>query len=841
MPARCLRPIALHTSNAVPQASGLVMKPLEFRGPGAGGAPLRLPVPSLPSTSALRKHRLALALISAFPFSVDVHAQTATPPAVTSDSPNVPTKTLGVVTITGSGQPTSLPTQIPATMESVTREQIERTINATDSEDALKYLPSLLVRKRYIGDYNHAILSSRASGTGNSARSAVYADGILLSNYLGNGVGGLSFPPRWSMVTPEEIERVDVMYGPFSAAYPGNSVGAVVVFTTRMPKDFEVHAKVGYTSQPFRLYNTDSTFRAWETSASVGNRSGGFSWFLNFNHTDSHGQPLTFATRLQSSGVADTAGTPVTGAVLDANNAGSPWYVLGTGTEYRTKQDHFKLKLAYDITSTIAASYVLGVWQNKSENQPISYLRDAAGAPVYSGPININGLAYTGSQALTGGDFAATSEHLTHVMHGLAVKSHTHGVFDWEVDASLYDYRKDDKRQNAANNPLPNASSGGPGTLADGSGAGWNNLAVKGIWRPAGPQGEHIVDFGVQLDSNKLGYLTSTIPGNWLEDSAGPLASDVRGKTRLLSVYAQDAWAFAPRWKTVLGLRAEQWRAYDGQTTFSPTLPALSYPSRKENYLSPKAALSYQVLPDVVLKPSIGRAIRMPTVSELYGATSTTNSQFINDPNLRPEKSWTTELTAEKDLGNGWARLTYFTESVHDSLYSQTTFDPVANKNISRVQNVGRIGTKGLEAAYNGFDVLAKGLDLSGSVTYADSIIKENAGFVVTPGDTIGKRQPNIPKWRATALVSYRFDEKWTAAFGARYSGPQFRTLNNADINGYTYQGVSKYFTTDVRVRYQINRQWSAAAGVDNLNNYQYWNFHPYPQRSYSAELKFDL
>jgi iron complex outermembrane receptor protein len=65
--------------------------------------------------------------------------------------------------------------------------------------------------------------------------------------------------------------------------------------------------------------------------------------------------------------------------------------------------------------------------------------------------------------------------------------------------------------------------------------------------------------------------------------------------------------------------------------------------------------------------------------------------------------------------------------------------------------------------------------------------------------------------------------------------------LNNADINGYTYQGVSKYFTTDVRIRYQIDRQWSAAFGIDNLNNYRYWNFHPYPQRSYSAELKFDL
>ena len=184
-----------------------------------------------------------------------------------------PVKTLGVVSVTGP-RPTSLPTQIPTTMESATREQIERSVNATDSEDALKYFPSLLVRKRYIGDYNHAILSSRASGTGNSARSAVYADGILLSNYLGNGVGGLSFPPRWGLVTPEEIERVDVMYGPFSAAYPGNSVGAVVDYVTRMPTRLEAHAAVGYVVQPFELYRTHETYRAWQASASLGAKAG---------------------------------------------------------------------------------------------------------------------------------------------------------------------------------------------------------------------------------------------------------------------------------------------------------------------------------------------------------------------------------------------------------------------------------------------------------------------------------------------------------------------------------------------------------------------------------------
>jgi iron complex outermembrane receptor protein len=251
--------------------------------------------------------------------------------------------------------------------------------------------------------------------------------------------------------------------------------------------------------------------------------------------------------------------------------------------------------------------------------------------------------------------------------------------------------------------------------------------------------------------------------------------------------------------------------------------------------------LSYQWAADTVLKASTGRAVRFPTVGELYGATSTTNSQFINDPSLKPEQSWTTELSAEKDLGNALLRLTLFTEDTRDSLYSQTTLDPVANRNVTRVQNVGRIQTNGLELAYNGSDVLTKGLDVAGSVTYADSIFKENAGFVTMPGDTIGKQQPNIPKWHATGLASYRWDAKWTTSVGARYSGPQFRTLDNSDVNGFTYMGVSRFFVVDLRTRYQIDEHWSAAIGIDNANNDKHWNFHPYPQRSYVAELRADL
>jgi iron complex outermembrane receptor protein len=788
----------------------------------------------------MRKNRLVRALALAFPFFLPcapVGAQTQAEPAAVDAADEKPVKSLGVVTVT-SGQPTSLPTQIPTTFEGATRDQIDKTVNAYDSSDALKYFPSLLVRKRYIGDYNHAMLSSRASGTGQSPRSLVYADGIPLSNLLGSGVSGLTYAPRWDMVAPEEIERVDVMYGPFSAAYPGNSVGAVVDYVTRMPTEFEANVKLAYQNQPFKLYHTDKTYEATQGAFSLGNQNGDWHWFVNFDHTDSEGQPLTFATLLKTN-TTGTAGTPVTGAVSGKNSAEQPWYVIGTGTQYHSIQDHAKLKLAYDISSTLQASYILGLWQNDAKGRPETYLRDAAGNPVYSGPVTIDGKNYSiGSTA-----FAMTNEDLLHVMHGLSLKSHTQGVWDWELAASLYDYAKDEKRSSGS--ALPAASSGGPGTIADGSGSGWNTLALKGTWRPQGLGGAHVVDMGLEQDSGKLDYEVRNITGStsdWRDDDGGALASSVGGNSRLQSAWAQDAWRFAPKWMTVLGLRTEQWSVYGGRTDFSAT-SSQSFADRDEFYLSPKAALSYQWLDDTVLKASLGRAVRMPTLSELYGATTTTNSQFVNDPDLKPEKSWTTELGMEKDVGAGLLRLTFFAEETRDGIYSQYTYDTALNGYISRITNVDLIQTKGLELAFNGSDVGAdfgiKGLDFSGSVTWADSEIVKNSGYVKTPGDTLGKQQPNIPQWRATALASYQVDGNWSVSGGVRYSGRQYRTLDNSDVYGYTYMGVSEFLVADLRARYQVGKQWTASFGIDNVTNDEYWNFHPYPQRSYSFDLSW--
>ncbi len=132
-------------------------------------------------------------------------------------------------------------------------------------------------------------------------------------------------------------------------------------------------------------------------------------------------------------------------------------------------------------------------------------------------------------------------------------------------------------------------------------------------------------------------------------------------------------------------------------------------------------------------------------------------------------------------------------------------------------------------------------LDVSGGITYAHSVIRENSGFVTVPGDTVGKQQPNIPRWRASALVAYRWTPQWSTSLGARYSGPQYRTLDNSDVNGFTYMGVSKFFVVDLRAQWKLTKMLTAAFGIDNANDYHYWNFHPYPQRSYVAELRADF
>ena len=782
------------------------------------------------------KSRLGAALMAAL-----CHAPFALAGDASADLPEVVIK----------GGKRAVPANLPSTTEAVTATQIAENINAVTSAETLNYLPSMHVRERYIGDRN-GILVMRVNSSISSAQTIVYADDLLLSNFLNNS---FSTPPRWGMVAPEEIARVDVMYGPFSALYPGNSAGGVVLMTTHMPDQFEAHVKVDVFGQRFKLYSTDQQLNGTHASASFGNRSGDWAFWLSADHLDNHGQAQTFGAAVSKAIPAGApAFTSVTGENRDIDTSGNPRIITSAIGADHTVQENDKLRLAYDISAQVRATYTLGLWQNKSNTGVASYLQDGNGSAVFN--TNTSGTG-AGRYVKFAGDpnyytLSGTSPGFSeseHWMHGLALKSNTRGKWDWEAVASLYTQNRDISRSASNTGSLYDSGSGPvrPGgiiTVADGT--RWYNLDLRGEWRPdGGMQGRHQFSFGYHTDRYVLKSVTSAVAGDWLFGSAAATpSSNSFGKTATQALYLQDAWRFQPDWKLVAGGRLEQWRAFDGSNFNAANVMQyqhVTYASRSSTDFSPKLSLSFQATPEWTWRGSLGKAVRYPTVAEIFQVISLPNNVKQNDPNLKPEKVLAGELAAQRTLQGGMLRSSLFWEDKRDALIAQT--DTTVVPNLSSIQNVDRIRTYGVEEALEMSELWLPGLDLTASVTYAKSTILSDSR---NPG-LAGTDQPRIPDWRATVVASYHASDRLSASLSYRFSGRQHNALYNTttrqynDVHPDVYGAVSHYSVFDAKLVYKLTRQWSAALGVNNIGDFKYYvNPNPYPQRTIFASMKFD-
>jgi len=726
----------------------------------------------------------------------------------------------------------------PATVETYDKEQIEDSVNAATPAQTLKYLPSIQVRERFIGDRN-GIIATRTIGTLSSAQSMLYADGVLLSNLLGNS---FAYPPRWGMVSPEEIESISMMYGPFSALYAGNSFGGVMSIATRMPTRFETHASAQAFTQNFKLYGTDESYSGSHFTASVGNKLDDLALWLGVDYLKNEGQPMNFSTASLSA-VAGGANPVVTGAYQDKSETNADRVVFGANSIDSTEQTNIKFKAAYDITPEIKASYTLGLWNMDGKTDVESYIKDSAGNTVYNGRVSFNGKRYDVS-----GMNPAEAESL-HIMHALDVKSSTKGFFDWQVTLSDYNYQID--KNSAANaSSTGSVTAGNPyltrtGRVTDLSGTGWTVLDTRATLRPH----DHTIDIGYHLDQYKLESETSNT-ADWSQGDKGALNASARGETRTHALYAQDKWQITPQWALTLGGRAEHWQATDGQnkTTISNVLKTADYKEVSETRFSPKVSLSFEPVPAWGFRAAFGQAFRFPTVSEMFQPLQNGAAAYFVEANpiLKPEEVIAAELTAERRFDNGLVRASLFSENKHDALISQTLANGSAipydtgtctrAAGCSFIQSVDHIRTRGLELATQWQDVYVHGLDLQGSATFTDAEVLRNDA---APG-TVGNKPPRIPRNMFKAVATYHHGNNLTYSLAARYSGRQYNALDNSDINPDTFGGAGKFFVMDIKATYKFANRVTASLGVDNLNNYKSYVFHPYPQRTAYLQLKFD-
>lgn len=786
----------------------------------------------------------------------------------------------------------SLPANIPAVVESKSRAEIESTVNMLTTAEAFKYMPSLYIRERYIGDQN-AIIAGRVNGATESAQTMLYADGVLLSNYLGNSY---AYPPRWNMVSPEEIERIDVIYGPFSALYQGNSVGGVLNIKTRMPEGRELHVRGMGAAQTFSYLGYKNTPLSGNFNVLYGDKLGdSFRYFATWNHLDSSGQPMSYSGGPLYNGGSTGNGTQFFGGAYKFDQNGYPAVYTGAYSINHTVQDLAKVKMSYDVAQDTRVYYQSGFWTNVQNTDAWTGITNARGVPIYNGTVGIKTPNGWVDSAIT----ADVPSHAgqQHLMNALQIKRDSGKEFDFEGTLSQYNYLRD--FTNTANGwgaigILPSGQ-GVPskytqnqtGKNTNLSGTFWRVADVRMIYRPEFEiKGKHEISFGTHSDL--YSFNQSQQQDYWWPSNMPIGYSNFnKGKTTLQGLYVQDAWKITDNFKVIGGARGDWWNAYNGglatggvsvangtsgpwPTVTKSSASQVLYPQSVKGGFQPKGAFELKVVDGYEVRGSVGRAYRFPTVTELFQNLSTANTNVVNNPHLQPQVSTAYDFTQSwrwVDPFNGAVgllnpRVSLFYEDRWNSIFQQTTRNSL-NVNTTTNNNIGKARFRGVEAAVVMKDMFIQGLGYTGSVTFTDARILNNDGWfqpgtgAVTPlwvtaqtnplqvvynGRLLnGNFYPGIPPIKMRSVFTYAPSKEWEVTAAATYNSAAWQTLQNVDWNHNTLYSISQQIQFDMKANWRFEKNWKATFGIDNIGNYKAFVYHPLSQRTFFAGVNYDF
>ncbi|MXO66397.1 TonB-dependent receptor [Altererythrobacter endophyticus] len=696
----------------------------------------------------------------------------------------------------------------PALGVSIDSEQIGA-INTINTEDAIRYAPNLIVRKRYIGDAN-ATLSFRNMHTTQTPRALVTVDGFLISDFLG---ASYSTAPKWAVLAPGDIARAEIIYGPTSARYSGNSLGGTLELVTREITENALRLNAQGFFQNYKYYDTDEDLYGYSLDAQADLKlddRGGISF--GYRHFENEGQPQQWRTV--------TPGTPYADQAIVDMGLGFPLRIAAQDAIADATEDQFRLRGNYDLGQgwTMRALAALLIDQDDTTN-PKSFLRDESGAPTFIGISGITQGLSTSHELLTGLGLNGT-------------------ISGWSVDlaASRFTLLKDRQRQSdpadVTTGIIPDS---GKVTDDDAHWTALNATAERVL-------GIHSLSLGASY-TGYYGNSETSATTAWRSMSDPVLQNASGGETELVGLFAEDALALTPEITATLGLRWEHWRAQNGFLLNGDD--RVDYASRSDDAWSPKAALTWR--PDAMTEftASAAWATRFPTIGELYQASLISYGPNVGEvdldgfnPDLTPEKGFDLQLTASRRIDNVKVTLSGYRQAVEDTLFSQSILipssdDPGTIVSQSLITNIGEVETWGIDLIVAAEDLILDGLDLDANLSWIDAKITENP---LNPA-LVGNRFPRVPEWRANASLRYRVSDALDVAANVRHQNTPDRNIeNNSSSRCGTYYCVSPFTFVDLKATTHLGAV-DLSVGVDNLLDEKAFVFHPYPGRTVSIGL----
>jgi iron complex outermembrane receptor protein len=706
-------------------------------------------------------------------------------------------------------------------------------INATTTEDLVKYEPSIVIRKRYIGDSN-GTLGLRGSNMFATSRSMVFADGVPLHYFLQSRWSGA---PRWTMVSASEIAQVEILYGPFSAEYSGNAMGGVILIETAIPQERQVHVDLDYFSQDFGAYGFDDRMDGHKAFISYGDKFGDLSLYVSYSRLENTSQPQSFYFDARTP--ADNA-VAVTGAVIDQDVFGnSALYFGDTGVEQATT-DNLKIKLGYDFGSWSSLFNLAFEDRNTLRNSPNSYLRDADGNRLWSGNFYQAGVAPSFSGInIAASRLGASELDRKSLSLGLRIKGDLGD--DTRFEANVSDFRILEDSNRASSHSLQDPLFAGAGQTTDYDDTGWQTLEGKFTFTGMGVEGMELIA-GARYEAYQLNLdVYSSL--DWTAGDNAGYTSRSGGETAISAAFVQANWDINAQWNLALGGRYERWDSSDGYFTerIAPTV-LVPVEENSSNQFSPKFSLGYVPAEDWLVRYSLARAYRFPIVEELFAQSASYSSQIEARPDLKPENGLHHNLMLEKQFETGYVRVNLFTETIRDAIESQSNL-LAGGGSITTFSAIDEVETDGIEFIFNRYAVLVPELDIRFNIAYTKSTIVDNSTAEgPNPAASIeGNDYPRMPRWRSNLMATYHVTDRWDVSGNVQYADKSFGRLDNTDTAESVMGAQDGYTRIGVKTTYALSGQIKLGLGIDNLTDETSFVAHPWPGRTLYLNFSYDM
>lgn len=299
---------------------------------------------------------------------------------------------------------------------------------------------------------------------------------------------------------------------------------------------------------------------------------------------------------------------------------------------------------------------------------------------------------------------------------------------------------------------------------------------------------------------------TTTTEDAAAENVSMPMAMPRRsrhGDHRFLEAYMNDTLHVIESLDLSGGFIIEDWRSLSAIETIHYGVEQnmdVKYPDITDMQVSPQLGALYRVDDHISLRASSYRRMRTPTLTELYQPIALDGTLTAANPALRPESTWGGEVGPELNTGKLEARAVAFYNIVDAPITSVATADGTRERT-----NLGGARITGIETTASWRP--AKPWLATVAYTFANS--------VVTDADLAGKQLAQMPRQRASAMLTYDNPRLATLTGAIRYIDRQYTDASNT-------ASLPAFTLIDAMAARKIKRGIAGFVGVENLLDRRY-------------------